>query len=60
MLNEQNTLTGIWIILLIILIMVIVIIGMLISMAKQSWKSEGDDFYKGHASDEFKKRHGLY
>jgi len=55
-LNEHNTLIGIWIILIIILIMVMAIIGMLINMSRQSWKSEGSDFYKGK---DFKKRYGF-
>jgi len=36
--------------------MVMAIIGMLINMSRQSWKSEGSDFYKGK---DFKKRYGF-
>jgi uncharacterized protein YpmS len=56
MINEHNTLIGIWIILIIILIIVVVIIGMLINISRQSWKSEGHDFYK---SKDFDKRYGF-
>lgn len=40
--NEQNTLIGIWIILIIILVIVIAIIAMLINMSRHEWKSVED------------------
>lgn len=47
--NEENTLIGTWILLLIILIVVVCIIGMLLNMANQSWKSDGGNFYQGRS-----------